>query len=180
MGMPALALLAACVLSVARADVVNGSKEPVYVKPENGDSALQIPGGEIWRGQQDGVAAAGRVYKNSDGIDLVVGEDGAVSVLQQNPIATAVEELRGGEVTRRLDGTWKTLFQAAVSQRETEISRLKAEKQRRLSELHEQMKTAQGADFNSVVKRYEDTTVRYNAKITQAEKALAEFRKLVP
>lgn len=108
--------------------VKNNTCSTIWTKPEVRNTAVPIPPGSTYDGPQDGVAVPSahpdQVYKNVDGVDLVVNPDGSVSIpnwldwLKQK-VAEAVE--RGGwediDWLNRLhdagDHGWDDLFDKA-------------------------------------------------------------------
>jgi len=101
----------------AIADVINESRDTVYIKPEHGAGVFMLGPGSTYRGEQDGIAANGNVIKSSDRIDLIVKAGGTVEIVQKNPITLAVETIRAGRLKRAPDEGWRPLFDKADLQR---------------------------------------------------------------
>ena len=104
--------------NIVMADVINGSGNSIYVKPENDSKLIEVRPGDIYKGSQDGVVSEGRVVKNSDGTDLIIEKGGKVNIMQKNPITNIVESVRAGQLETSPDAGWDPAFAQATKQKE--------------------------------------------------------------
>lgn len=102
--------------NAVRADVINGSAKEVFAKHGDNSTIIPVAPGGIYKGDQDGVVSGGKVFKNSDGVNLIVGADGVARVQSVNPITLIVEAVRAGELESAPDATWNNAFQKAREQ----------------------------------------------------------------
>jgi hypothetical protein len=99
-----------------QADVINQSVESVYVKSEEDSTLTEVKSGHVYKGKQDGVVSNGHVIKSSDGVDLIVGKDGGVTIAQSNPLIHFIEIIHAGEITEPPDRNWVPAFEKAKIQ----------------------------------------------------------------
>jgi RHS repeat-associated protein len=87
--------------------VVNECDCTIYVKPGDKPTAEPLGPGETFEGDQDGVATPERpdeVFKNVDGVDLVVGNDGEIDIDTNFSLSPGGASRLGGQL---ITGGWK-------------------------------------------------------------------------
>jgi hypothetical protein len=101
---------------------MNNSTSTIWVKPGNSDTAVAVPPGEPYIGDQDGIAIPehqpGKVFKTVDNIDATVNPDGSVTTSGGTPIEQAGQFFKGSwkdqswleERQSKGDRGWDDLF----------------------------------------------------------------------
>lgn len=126
MSLPLLAVFFALQLltvGCSWAAVTNQSAQPIYIKPERGDTPIRVNPGETYKGRQDGIMVPaqkpGKVYKTVDNVDARVDADGEVHPSAHNlqgVVGLAAQVFFGGwldEPPLRDIGEWQKSFDKA-------------------------------------------------------------------